>query len=362
MRFLAPAAARPGGLFRVAEGIVLMNGREIMLRTLAGQPTPRVACAPLAVHFCAADAGVPLGEYSRSAQRLAECVVRYFERYRPDAVVVSADTWVTAEAMGAPVRFADDAPPSGHDPIVSTAADLESLPAPDPAGRVRQPMMLEALARVREAVGGEAAIIGCFDQSPFTLAGQLAGMGNLMMMLTLDPPLARALIELCVEHAAAYGIAMAEAGADMLTTGDSAAVLIGPARYEQWALPAERAVFARIRARSSVPLSLHICGQSTPLLGLMAQSGADVLELDHAVDLGAACRAVPESLTIMGNIDPVGVILEGDPAGVAAAAAKALSIMEAAGRSRFILGTGCTLAPATPAANVQALLAAAGRA
>ena len=40
----------------------------------------------------------------------------------------------------------------------------------------------------------------------------------------------------------------------------------------------------------------------------MATSGADVLEIDHQVDLAEACRAVPEEIALWGDLDPVGVL------------------------------------------------------
>jgi uroporphyrinogen-III decarboxylase len=83
----------------------------------------------------------------------------------------------------------------------------------------------------------------------------------------------------------------------------------------------------------------------------------DGLSLDHPVDLADALSAVPEDMLVIGNVDPVGVMLEGDPAGVRAAAAE---LIERFGNSKnFVLGTGCDLPIETPLENIDALFAAA---
>ena len=80
-----------------------LSGKERVRRALRGDPVDHPATGPLAVHFCAREAGVSLERYTLDARVLSDCVVRYAETYRPDAFWLSADTWVTAEAMGGAV-------------------------------------------------------------------------------------------------------------------------------------------------------------------------------------------------------------------------------------------------------------------
>jgi len=95
-------------------------------------------------------------QYTTNAALLAEAVIRYYERFRPDAVWLSADTWVSAEAMGARVGATSDHQPFGGlgDPAVRTAADIDRIPAPDPGRHGRYPLMLEALSRIVAALVG----------------------------------------------------------------------------------------------------------------------------------------------------------------------------------------------------------------
>lgn len=333
------------------------SGRQIFLSALHGEPGPRVPVVPLAVHFCARVTGVTLDRYTRDAEALAEAVIRYHERFRPDAVILSADTWVSAQAMGAAVGPIGEQQPWGGlgEPRVRTLADVKALPSPDVAHQGRYPLMLAALRRIVAAVGRDAAVVACFDQYPFSLAAALMGLNELMLAVHDDPVLVQALMERCHGFGLAYGRALAEAGADVLTGGDSPAGLIGPQRYREFAWPWERRLVTDLKAATGKPVSLHICGNAEPILADMTRTGADVLEIDYRTDLAFAARTVGADITLWGNLDPVAVLAQGTPATVRAAAQAALAAMS--GRRRFVLGSGCTLAVETPFENVDALIA-----
>jgi uroporphyrinogen-III decarboxylase len=61
------------------------------------------------------------------------------------------------------------------------------------------------------------------------------------------------------------------------------------------------------------------------------------------------------SSALGGNIDPVGVLLEGTPADVEESARSLIEQVRRFGRRRFVLSSGCILAPGTPEANLRAL-------
>jgi MtaA/CmuA family methyltransferase len=337
-----------------------LTSKQLVAQTIAGRATPRPVAGPLAVHYCAAVAGVSLRQYTSAARVLADCVIQYYERFRPDAVWLSADTWVTAQAMGAAVDFpGDNQPLAGTgQPLIRQPSDVDRIPPPDPSSQGRWPLMLEALQRVVDAIGKEVFVVACLDQYPFSLGCALLGMDRLMLSLVDDRPLVDAVLHRGVEFAVAYGRALAAAGADMLSGGDSPAGLIGPARYRGVALPFEQQVVQQLQQTTGLPVSLHICGDATPILQDMAASGADVLELDHQVDMPRACRVLGPDVTIWGNLDPVGLLSLQSPGQVASATANLIESFHAAGHRRFVVSSGCTLAMETPAENLHALIAA----
>jgi uroporphyrinogen decarboxylase len=334
-----------------------MTSRELVASALVGLPLPRLPVGPLAVHFCARAAGYTLREYTTSAQALADSVIRYYERFRPDAVWLSADTWVSAEAMGARVGATDDNQPFGGigRPVVRSAADIDRIPAPDVGTQGRYPLMLDALSRVVDALGKDVFVVACFDQYPFSLAAALMGINEIMLKVCDDPPFVEALMERCSDYTAAYACALSNTGADLLSGGDSPAGLLSPELYRQLVLPAEERLIASIKSATRKPVSLHICGNATPILPMMAESEADVLELDHAVNIGEACRLVGPEIALWGNLDPIRVLAQGTPESVRQKATETVQAVKAAGHRRFVLSSGCTLAVETPPENLEAL-------
>jgi MtaA/CmuA family methyltransferase len=218
--------------------------------------------------------------------------------------------------------------------------------------------MVEALGRILDALGDEVFVVACFDQYPLSLASQLLGINETMLKLLDDRPLVEALMERCLEYGLAYGKALAGAGAHLLSGGDSPAGLIGPELFRETALPFEKRLIRGLKKATGKPVSLHICGDSTSILGEIADSGADVLEIDHKVDIITACRIVGPEITLWGNLDPVRVLTWGSSAQVQDTALRVLEAVRDAGHSRFVLSSGCTLALETPAANLEALLRA----
>ncbi len=339
----------------------MLTSREIVGRALAGSTTPRPATGPLAVHYCARYAGISLRRYTTDVNAMVASITRYYEAFRPDAIWLSADTWVTAQAMGARVGFASDEQPMGGvgAPCVQTAADIDSIAAPDPSTQGRCPLMLEAVRQLVQRFGQDVFIVACFDQYPFSLACALMGIDQLMLKLIDDRPMVQALMTRCAEYTAAYANALADMGAAMLSGGDSPAGLVGPDLYREVVWPAEQHLIGHLHATTKVPISLHVCGDATPILPAMATSGADVLELDYQVDMTSAATVVGPDVALWGNLDPVSVLAHGTPDSVRAATRALLAAIDRAEHPRFVLSSGCTLAVETPAENVHAMLDAA---
>ena len=69
-------------------------------------------------------------------------------------------------------------------------------------------------------------------------------------------------------------------------------------------------------------------------------TGADVIEVDHKVDLAFARRVIGDRSCVIGNIDPVTVLLQGTPEQVRTVADGCLETGAGGG---YILGSGCVV-------------------
>ena len=329
-------------------------------KTLKGEATPRPVNGALAVHYCARIAGGTLREYSLNVQTMVDCILAYYERFKPDAIWISADTWVSAQAMGARVEcFDDNLPLSGiGEPCIQKVSDIDRIAPATQCNRGRWPLMIEVLNRVRNAIGNEVFIVACFDQYPFSLACALMGIQTAMLKALEDPAFLEALMEKTLEYGEYYASLLASAGADMLSGGDSPAGLLGPHLYRAVALPYEKRLITRLKTKTELPISLHICGNTMPILKELKTSGADVLELDHFVNMAEALTVIDRGIAVWGNIDPVSVLADGTPASVTEKVNDLLVLARKSQHRRLVVSSGCTLAMETPPENIDALIRA----
>ena len=291
------------------------DSRQLVRQALAGEDDLRVRPrGRLAVHYCARLGGVSLRQYTIDARTMADCVVRYYERFRPDAVWVSADTWVTAQAMGAVSGFPSDDQPMGGmgEPVVQSLGRRGPDSAARPGSQGRWPLMIEALKRRRGALRGRAFVVACFDQYPFSLACALMGMQRVMTGVMDDRTLIEALMERCCEYAQAYAVALAAAGADMLSGGDSPAGLIGPRLYRQVALPAEQQRHPRhSRPHRGAGFAAHLRrGHADPGRHGRPREPTSWSWTTRWI-CEQACQYLGRDVAIWGNLDPVAVLARG---------------------------------------------------
>ena len=119
--------------------------------------------------------------------------------------------------------------------------------------------------------------------------------------------------------------------------------------YRRFALPYEQRIFAAVHEMGALA-RLHICGNTTHLLNDMAQSGADIIDLDWMVDMAEAATKIGDRVALCGNFDPVAVMLHGTPEKVYQAT---LACLEAAGPRGFS-AAGCEIPDGTPHENLRA--------
>jgi uroporphyrinogen decarboxylase len=273
------------------------------------------------------------------------------------------------ERLGYDVVFPDcdnyDDIPSLERPAVDDIQRVFDLAAPDPHRDGRMPVILEAIASLRDALGSEVAIRAP-GTGPFALASFLIGMEAFFIALTrvhhhgderLRPAIEH-MLDITTEGLIRFGLAELEAGADIIQCGDSLASgsVISPSMYERWVLPRHRRVFAAWKAAGAVTV-LHICGDNTRTLQLQADTGADIVAVDHVVDLAHAKHEIGDRVCLIGNLDPVDAMRFGSAAEVTRRAEACVTAAAAGGR--YILGTGCEVPVDTPVENLQALVAVA---
>jgi MtaA/CmuA family methyltransferase len=145
-------------------------------------------------------------------------------------------------------------------------------------------------------------------------------------------------------------------GIDCLYIGDPAASasLISPKHFERFCLPAYRKFCDHFRDQDTL-IYIHICGNSRPILEMMADTGADVVEpLDPlgGVDVADAKRRIGGRVALMGGVNTL-TLANGTPEEVQV---EAIRKCREGGPHGYILAAGDIVPPYTPLANLQAMV------
>jgi uroporphyrinogen decarboxylase len=286
----------------------------------------------------------------------AEITLQPIEAFGMDAAIIFADILPPLEGLGIKLTFEKGEGPVIHNPICGPA-DIAALRAYDP--EECSGYTLEALRLVRRALPADTALIG-FSGAPFTLASYaIEGGGSREYRRTKaliygDPASWHALMGKLAELVAAYLVAQARAGADVVQLFDSWAGALAPDDYRDYVLPYVQAAIRSFRAAFAEPPPVVYFGTDmNGMLPLLREAGADVLGLDWRIRLDDGWAQLGHDVAVQGNLDPMA--LHGPWPEVERRAGAILE--RAAGRPGHIFNLGHGILTETPEENVRRLVA-----
>ena len=328
-----------------------MNGYERIVAMLAGRPVDCLPLMPITMMFAADLTGVPYGRYAADHRVLVESQLGVAERFDLDFVSCISDPGREAADCGAAIQFFEDQPPAIDETraLLADKQKLSSLKVPDPRGGGRMQDRIEAVVALRRQVGGKRLIEGWIE-GPCAEAADLRGINALMLDFYDDPPFVRNLFDFVLEMNLAFAKAQVQAGADLIGVGDAAASLVGPKIYDEFVWPYEKKMVDALHAMGT-RVRLHICGNTSRILGGMGRLGCEIVDLDFKASLAQGRQAMGKEQVLLGNLNPVAALRNGTPASIAAAIAEC---HRQAG-PRYIVGAGCEVPRDTPHENLQAL-------
>lgn len=332
-----------------------MTPKMRLFNVLSDRPIDRIptfcsGCSQTVTLESMEEIGVYWPEAHSDPRKMAELSASTYDLTGLEVAGVPFCVSIEAEALGCFTEIGnkkDSIPQVTGTPYT----DFEEVKVPDDlltAGRV--PVILEAINILKEQVGDTLPIVAGMI-GPFTLACYLAGIEPMLKGLIRKPDKYMGFIELAAEVGAIYGQALKEAGADVISIADPTASsdMISPRMFRGIAKPAITSIVDTIDGSSF----LHICGNSTPIIRDMAETGVDAISISDKVDAKQAKQLVDGMTKIMGNISTTVTLTLKKPVDVLADCRKAID----AGVD--ILAPSCGIAPMTPNENIRALVEAA---
>ena len=260
---------------------------------------------------------------------------------------------------GMEVKLPDNDQGSLKNLYFETPEDVRDKPFYDPFDRESSPnfhrYVVDIFKGIREACQDVCTPAWC--EGVLTTSGFLRGIDNLILMLLMEPDEARKVIRRGADLSRDIVSAeLEEVDADYVVYTDpvSSADMIDDSMFREFNVELLNRNISHWKNKYGVSTMLHICGDTTPMLPDFVRTGAAVMSLDHKVDLKVAKERFGGKMAVMGNLDPVAVVLNGSAADVEAAAERCFADAGAGGG--YVFGAGCAEPNGTPIANIRAMV------
>jgi uroporphyrinogen decarboxylase len=292
-------------------------------------------------------ARVPFLDLCKNPDLVAEITTSAATALGVDAAIIFADLLLIAQPLGFTLAYEKGEGPTIH-PAIRQASDVDRLQEVEPSDSLDY--LRKAIQKTRQALNPSLPLIG-FAGAPFTLASYLieggasANFVNTKTFMYRDPGAWHAVMSHLARNLARYVNAQVEAGAQAIQVFDTWVGCLGPADYEEFALPYSRQMFQAIRP--DVPV-IHFGVGTGSLLELMRSAGGNIIGLDARVELDRAWSRLGYEVGVQGNLDPV-VLYAGQDL-IRKRVRKVLA--QADGRPGHIFNLGHGILPDTPTENV----------
>ena len=308
----------------------------------------KVAAIPIMTHPGIELIGKTVRDAVTDGQVHYEAIKALYEKYPSAASCVIMDLTVEAEAFGAEVVFPENEVPSVTGRLLTDEAAIETLQVPD-VNKGRVPEYLKANRLAAEHLTDRPVLAGCIG--PYSLAGRLYDMSEIMMLIYINPDAAKMLLAKCSEFITNYCLALKEAGANGVVMAEPAAGLLSKEDCQQFSSEYVKDIIAKVQD-DDFAVILHNCGNTGNCTQAMVYTGAMGYHFGNKIDMVEALKEVPADALAMGNLDPVSVFKMGS---AALMKKETMALLEATkDYPNFVLSSGCDTPPHTPFENIDA--------
>ncbi|MEE8359014.1 MAG: MtaA/CmuA family methyltransferase [Candidatus Hydrothermarchaeales archaeon] len=299
--------------------------------------------------------GIRFADAHQDAVKMAAIASTTFRFYGFESAVVPFDLGIEAEALGCEMNFYQDSEAPIIYPTVKTKIASFETPIDMPkdlAEKGRVPLVKKAIELLKEDIGGDVAI-GSYVLGPFTLAGQVLDLNDLLKNSYKRPDEVNAFLDSLEKVIVEIAKTFKDAGSDYITIREMGAPadVIGPRMFKSLVQPH----LAKTIKGIEQPTVLHICGNTNPIVEMMYECGPTAISVEQKNDIKDTREKLGENALIFGNIDPYNMIVKGTPTEIQKSVKSAIE----AGVSA--VWPGCDIWPDVPAENMRALVDATKR-
>ena len=296
---------------------------------------------------------ITVRELISDSDRQAQGMKMVAERVNAAAAVSLMDLSVEAECFGSTIRVSDEEVPTVIGHIVSDEDEANALEVPA-VGSARSGLYVDAIRKAVDIITDRPVLAGIIG--PYSLAARLLDVTEIMMLCYDEPDMVHIVLEKATAFLIEYAKAYKAAGANGIVMAEPVAGLLSPALEEEFSSPYVKQIVDAVQDDSFIVV-YHNCGDNTPrMTESILATGSAAYHFGNAIDMAAMMAKFPADVVVMGNVDPAGVLRQGNPELVRTATLDVMS--KCCSYPNFLISSGCDIPPATPWENVDAFFAA----
>lgn len=316
-----------------------LTGKHYMISALKRQYADRLPTTVLIGPYCSRLTDYTVKEILTDARKSAEAHLAFYHRFKPDSLIIYNDIYLEAEAVGCELEFPENSISHPKKVLLENKSQLASLKVPDPKKDARLPYFMELCERVSSEVRKTAAI-GLGHSGPWNLAMHLRGAESLLLDTIDDPQFVHDLMRFTTTVVQTMGDALIGAGFSP-SIGEAYATcsLISPKIYRDFIKPYHQQLCDYFKSKKAF-MSLHICGETDPIMEDIVETGIAFFSLDAPSSLKRLIEIAAGKFPIMGNV-PTTLFSSGTRQEMESAIRNCIDT--AAEGSGYILASGCEI-------------------
>ena len=281
-----------------------------------------------------------------------EAVMTLTKQYPSVAACTIMDLTTEAEAFGAEIAFSDEAVPTVASRLLPDVKSIYDLQIPSlSSGRI--PQYLKANLLAARHIDDRPLFAGCIG--PFSLAGRLYDMSDIMVLIYENPDAAHTLLNKCTQFIMKYCEALKQTGANGVLMAEPAAGLLSNDDCMMFSSQYVKRIVDHVQDDTFIVI-LHNCGNQGQCTRAMVATGAAAYHFGNKCQMDEVIRDVPPTALAMGNLDPVSLFKDSTPEQMRQATFDLLEKMRT--YPNFVLSSGCDTPPHTPIENIDAFFKA----
>jgi len=332
-----------------------MNSRERVLKLFKKEAIDRVPCFSGMGNVTETginELGYKFAGIHLDAKQMADTAATTYKLFGYECGVMPVDLCIEAEAMGCVINVYPHAEgilyPTIKEKLIHNEAEMDTIKIPEGfSEKGRIPLMREAIKLLKADIGNDVAV-SSYVLGPFTLAGQIMELNDLLKLSFKKADKVAKLLDLCADAIILTAKEFEKAGVDYITVREMGATsdVLSPRVFKNLIMPPLQKVITSISCHTV----LHICGKTNDIVTFMIEAGPTAISVEQKNDIAESRKKLGSDALIFGNVDAYNVLVSGSEDLVRSTVRKCIDDGVSA------VWPGCDIWPTVPPQNMKAMI------